>query len=93
MLPELAAPRMLRELTGPVDDTVPALRPITVRDLLRSTNGHGFRSDFSVPVVARLFEDLRRGPPEPQLVPSPDDWIVILREIPLLHPPGRRVHP
>ncbi len=88
VLPELAAPRVLRELSGPIDDTVPAIRPITVRDLLRSTNGHGFPSDFSAPVVALLTEGLWQGPPQPQLIPPPDEWMAKLREIPLLHQPG-----
>ncbi|MGI9053369.1 MAG: serine hydrolase domain-containing protein [Ilumatobacteraceae bacterium] len=87
-LPELAEPRVLREPTGPIDDTVAAARPITVRDLLRSTNGHGFPSDFSAPVVALLFERLRQGPPQPQLVPPPDEWMAILSGIPLLHQPA-----
>src|SRR5947208_4054563 len=34
LLPELAGRRLLKRLDGPVDDTVPANRPITVRDLL-----------------------------------------------------------
>ena len=40
-LPELAAPRVLRDRTGPLADTVPAERPITVRHLLTSTPGFG----------------------------------------------------
>ena len=40
-LPEFAAPRVLRRLDGPLDDTVPADRPITVRHLLTSTPGFG----------------------------------------------------
>ena len=88
LLPELAAPRVLRELHAPIDDTVAAVRPITVRDLLRSTNGHGFPSDFSAPVVARLMERLHQGLPQPQLVPAPDEWMATLGTIPLLHHPG-----
>src|ERR1700733_1391187 len=41
LLPELAAPRVLRRMDGPLDDTVPARRPITVRDLLTFTFGFG----------------------------------------------------
>jgi CubicO group peptidase (beta-lactamase class C family) len=87
-LPELAAPQVLRQLSGPLDDTVPAVRPITVEDLLRSTNGHGFPSDFSLPVVARLLEELHQGPPQPQVVAFPDEWMAILGSIPLIHQPG-----
>ena len=34
LLPELADRRVLAPIDGPLDDTVPAERPITVRDLL-----------------------------------------------------------
>lgn len=40
-LPELADRRVLKRIDGPLDDTVPARRPITVRDLLTSTFGLG----------------------------------------------------
>ena len=75
-------------MTGPLDDTVPSSRPITMRHLLTSTNGHGFPSDFSAPVVQLLVERLLQGPPQPQLVPPPDEWMAILGDIPLLHQPG-----
>jgi CubicO group peptidase (beta-lactamase class C family) len=88
LLPELAAPVVLRSMTGPIDDTVPAERPITLRHLLTSTNGHGFPSDFSAPVVQLLVERLLQGPPQPQRVQPPDEWMAVLGEIPLLHQPG-----
>ena len=40
-LPELAEPRVLRDVSGPLDDTVAAARPIRVRDLLTMTAGMG----------------------------------------------------
>ena len=40
-LPELADRRVLRRLDGPLSDTVPANRPITVRDLLTFRMGFG----------------------------------------------------
>ena len=40
-LPELANRRVLRSIGSPLDDTVPAKRSITVRDLLTSCNGFG----------------------------------------------------
>lgn len=88
LLPELAAPTVVRSLSGPVDDTVPARRPITLRHLLTSTNGHGFPSDFSAPVAQLLVERLLQGPPSPQQVSPPDEWMAILGGIPLLHQPG-----
>src|SRR5207302_6424398 len=41
LLPELADRRVLRRVDGPVDDTVAAHRPITVRDLLTFRGGFG----------------------------------------------------
>jgi CubicO group peptidase (beta-lactamase class C family) len=88
ILPELAAAQVLRRLSSPLDDTVAAVRSITVRDLLCSTNGHGFPSDFSAPVVARLTDDLHQGSSRLQAVPEPDEWMAVLATIPLLHQPG-----
>ena len=88
LLPELAEPRVLRQPTASLDDTVAAVRPITVGHLLRSTNGHGFPSDFAAPVVAVLLDRLHQGPPRPEAMPPPDEWMATLAEIPLVHQPG-----
>lgn len=58
-LPELADRQVLKRPDGPLDDTVPAQRPITVRDLLTSTFGPGvdFESMAS-PIRAATFERL-----------------------------------
>jgi CubicO group peptidase (beta-lactamase class C family) len=58
-LPELASPRVVRTLQSPIDDLVPAVRPITVDDVLTSRAGWGFPSDFSLPAVVELFQKLR----------------------------------
>jgi CubicO group peptidase (beta-lactamase class C family) len=41
LLPELADRRVLKRLEGPLDDTAPATRPITLRDLLTFRLGFG----------------------------------------------------
>src|SRR5882762_2278798 len=41
LLPELAHRTVLKRLAGPLGDTVPANRPITVRDLLTFRAGYG----------------------------------------------------
>ena len=56
-LPELTSPRVVRTPESPVDDVVPAARPITVGDLLTFRAGWGFPSDFSLPAVVELFEE------------------------------------
>ncbi|MFJ9338998.1 serine hydrolase domain-containing protein [Streptomyces sp. NPDC101733] len=87
-LPELASPVVVRRPDGPVDDVVPAARPITVEDLLSFRAGWGFPSDFSHPAVGLLFSELGQGPPQPQRVAAPDEWMAALSRIPLLHQPG-----
>src|SRR5215510_9033610 len=87
-LPELASPTVVRTPAGPVDDVVPAVRPITVADLLTFRAGYGFPSDFSLPAVGLLFSELKQGPPQPQLVAAPDEWMAALSRIPLLYQPG-----
>src|SRR5215475_9852684 len=87
-LPELAAPTVVRTPASPVGDVVPAARPITVADLLTFRAGYGFPSDFSLPVVGLLFSELKQGPPQPQTVAAPDEWMAALSRIPLLHQPG-----
>ncbi|MER6254802.1 serine hydrolase domain-containing protein [Streptomyces sp. NPDC001584] len=87
-LPELAAPTVVRTPSAPLDDVVPADRPITVADLLTFRAGYGFPADFSLPAVAPLFGALKQGPPRPQEVAEPDVWMAALGRIPLLHQPG-----
>jgi CubicO group peptidase (beta-lactamase class C family) len=87
-LPELASPVVVRTPDAPVGDVVPAARPITLADLLTFRAGYGFPADFSLPAVAPLFSELNQGPPQPQLVAAPDDWMAALSRIPLLHQPG-----
>src|SRR2546425_10426818 len=41
LLPELAHRQVLKRIDGPLDETVPARRPITVEDLLTFRMGHG----------------------------------------------------
>jgi CubicO group peptidase (beta-lactamase class C family) len=87
-LPELASPVVVRTPASPVGDVVPAARPITVADLLTFRAGYGFPSDFSLPAVGLLFSELKQGPPQPQAVAPPDEWMATLSRIPLLYQPG-----
>jgi CubicO group peptidase (beta-lactamase class C family) len=97
LLPELAGRRVLRRMDGRLDDTVPAARAITVRDLLTFTFGFGmvgemFAAPKPWPVVAAT-QELRLatiGPPDPPVPPDPDTWIAALGSLPLLAQPGER---
>jgi CubicO group peptidase (beta-lactamase class C family) len=97
LLPELAGRRVLRRMDGPLEDTVPAIRSITTRDLLTFTFGFGmvmemFMSATPWPVVAAA-EELKLstiGPPSQAVQPDPDTWIANLGSLPLLAQPGER---
>ena len=96
LLPELAAPRVLVRPNGPLDDTRPASRPVTVRDLLTFTNGFGMTVEmFAPPPWPVALEEQRLGlatlgPPNPSVQPPPDEWIARLGALPLLADPGVR---
>lgn len=97
LLPELAGRRVLRRMDGPLDDTGPATRAITTRDLLTFTFGFGMVTElFSAaepwPVVAAAAElNLATlGGPDPAGQPDPDTWIAGLGSLPLMAQPGER---
>jgi CubicO group peptidase (beta-lactamase class C family) len=89
-LPELADRRVVRRIDGPVDDTVPARRPITVRDLLTFRLGFGgYFGPCPVNDAAAPLQ-LSVGPPQPSLPPAPDEWIRRFATLPLMFQPGER---
>lgn len=93
LLPELANRRVLKRLDGPVDDTVPANRPITVRDLLTFRMGFGllFGSPDQYPILGALDKlALGQGQPHPAAPPEPDEWMRRFATLPLMHQPGER---
>ena len=86
-LPELADPKVVRTAASPVEDVVPAARPITVFDLLTMRAGYGFPSDFSLP-AAQLLAGVQKDGREVQSFPPPDVWMAELAKVPLLYQPG-----
>ncbi|HYM04277.1 MAG TPA: serine hydrolase domain-containing protein [Stellaceae bacterium] len=93
LLPELADRRVLKRLEGPLDDTVPAERAITLRDLLTFRLGFGIlmAPPGSYPVQDAMSEQrLGQGPPRPSVPPPPDEWIRRLGALPLMHQPGAK---
>ena len=88
LLPELADMKVLADLRGPLEDTVPAKRSITLRDLLTYTLGTGMVVGYepgTVP-IADALDALYREDPEP----PPDEFIRRLGALPLVHQPGER---
>jgi CubicO group peptidase (beta-lactamase class C family) len=93
LLPELANRRVLKRPDAELDDTVPAYRPITVRDLLTFTMGLGIvaAAPGTVPIADALSDlELGQGMPSPQTPPVPDEWIRRLGTLPLMYQPGER---
>ena len=91
LLPELANRRVLKSLEGPVDDTVPAKRPITARDLLTFTFGLGAVMVWPAkhPIQKAMADvGLALGPG--QLDVSADEFMRRLGSLPLIHQPGER---
>jgi CubicO group peptidase (beta-lactamase class C family) len=91
LLPELANRKVLKRLDGPLDETVPAHRPITVRDLLTFRMGFGIvmAPPDTYPIQRATSEQrLGQGPPSPATPPAPDEWIRRLGRLPLMHQPG-----
>jgi CubicO group peptidase (beta-lactamase class C family) len=87
LLPELADMTVLVDPNGPLDKTVPARRPITVRDLLTFSLGTGIVSaePGTIPIADALSALLGEDP-----APPPDEWIRRLGELPLVCQPGER---
>lgn len=83
LLPDLADMRVLADPNGPLEDTVPAQRPITLRDLLTYTLGTGMvpAEPGTIPISDALGA---LG------APPPDEWIRRLGTLPLVHQPGDR---
>ncbi|HEY3734429.1 MAG TPA: serine hydrolase domain-containing protein [Streptosporangiaceae bacterium] len=91
LLPELADRVVLRQIDSELDDTVPACRPITVRDLLTFVWGFGMAiaPPGTYPIQKAMDElQLGQGPPDPTVPPPPDEWIRRLGTLPLIHQPG-----
>ena len=90
-LPELKDRRVLRTPVSPLEDTVPARRPLTLRDLLTFRSGYGevaFLAPMS-PLHQALIEarlPLSTWPFEG----TPDEFMKRLGSLPLAHQPGER---
>lgn len=90
-LPELADRRWCAEPGGPLDDTVPANRPITMRDLLTFRLGIGAVMVFPprYPIQQAMAEaGVAPGPTLP--THAPDELMKRFGSLPLVHQPGER---
>jgi CubicO group peptidase (beta-lactamase class C family) len=94
LLPELANRQVLRRIDGPLDETVPAHRPITLRDLLTFRLGFGqiMGPPDAYPIQRAVSEQqiMTLGPPKPPTPHAPDEWMRRLATLPLMYQPGER---
>ncbi|HSU06528.1 MAG TPA: serine hydrolase domain-containing protein, partial [Acetobacteraceae bacterium] len=89
LLPELSDRRVLRAIDGPLDDTVPANRAITLRDLLTFRLGLGavMAPPGRYPIQQAITEaGLAPGPNPPPF--TPDEFLRRFATLPLIHQPG-----
>ena len=93
-LPELSNRRVLRSLSGPLDDTIPTQRPISVRDLLTFRMGFGSvmapPDTYPIQKLIREYQIGGDGPPHPLQAPTTDQWIQRLGSLPWIAQPGER---
>lgn len=100
ILPEFATMRVLKSPTGPVEDTVPAERPITIRHLLTHTAGLGYNIVQKGP-IKNLYERQGLLPGQVSRIPFPgfgdyatveglDVFAVRLARVPLVYQPGTK---
>jgi len=88
-MPEFADMRVLKDAQGPVEDTYPAPRAITVEDLMTHRSGlaYGFTS---IGPIAYAYQNALGDVLTNQM--GPDAWLAALAKLPLSYPPGERFH-
>jgi CubicO group peptidase (beta-lactamase class C family) len=87
--PGLENMRVLKDPNGPLDDTVPAARAITFRDLLTHRSGLTYAEFHRGPIGAACTATLGT---QIDNVLSPDEWIAKLANLPLIDQPGAGFH-
>ena len=91
LLPELANRSVLKRIDGPLDDVVPAHRPLTVRDLLTFRMGFGMvMGPPNVYPIQKAVTDARISGLKPSPPHTPDEWIRRFGALPLMYQPGER---
>lgn len=85
-LPELANRRVLATPMAALDDTVRAVRPITLRHLLTNTSGYGLVLVDS-PLRTAMAQNGTEASPDPVTLDA-DEWLKRLTDLPLAFQPG-----
>ncbi|MFN0103015.1 MAG: serine hydrolase domain-containing protein [Bryobacteraceae bacterium] len=92
LIPELANRRVLKRLDGPLDETMPAKRPITLRDLLTFRLGIGLLigSTTDYPITRAMREQKVAVGPHLSEAKGSNEWIRGLAQLPLMFHPGEK---
>jgi CubicO group peptidase (beta-lactamase class C family) len=90
LLPELANRRVLRTIDSELDDTVPARRPLTTRDLLTYRSGYGEVLFLSPGCPLQRAMAAASLPLSAVFPGDHDDFMRCLGALPLAHQPGER---
>ncbi|MGH6796906.1 MAG: serine hydrolase domain-containing protein, partial [Roseiarcus sp.] len=83
--PELANRRVLKDPKGPIDETYPAPREITIEDLLTHRSGVAYAFTSTGPIA----EAYQHALPNPSAL-TPDEFLAALAPLPLSYGPGER---
>jgi CubicO group peptidase (beta-lactamase class C family) len=89
LLPELANRQVLARIDAPLAETVPANRPITIRDILGFTLGWGVAFELS-PIMQATQGIPGFGMPNAQTPFTNDSFMAALAALPLMEQPGAR---
>jgi CubicO group peptidase (beta-lactamase class C family) len=90
-LPELRDRRVLRSIESGLDDTVPAKRAITLRDLLTFRSGYGEVAFLSPTCpLQKALAEARLPLSEWPFAGTPDEFMRRLGSLPLANQPGER---
>jgi CubicO group peptidase (beta-lactamase class C family) len=87
--PEFAEMRMLKDPTGPVEDTYPSPRQITVEDLMTHRSGLAY-AFTSIGPIAHAYQKALGDVLTNEM--TTDAWLAALAKLPLSYPPGDRFH-
>jgi len=90
LAPELTDRRVLKRIDGPLDDTVPARRAITVEDVLTFRLGWGVLFSDTYPIAKATVGLPGFGMPNPKTPITPDEYMQRLGGLPLMAQPGEQ---
>lgn len=90
LVPELADRRVLKRMDAPLDDTVPARRPITLEDVFSYRLGWGIDFNPDAPFVKAVGGLPGFGMPDPAWPGDDDAFLNELGRLPLQAQPGER---